>query len=40
MIQNIPELQEVNRREIVVEVGTVTCQILVAVLFAVHVIMQ
>jgi hypothetical protein len=41
MIGNVPELQKENRSEVVVgEVGTVTCQILVVVLFAIHVLMQ
>jgi hypothetical protein len=41
MIQNVPELQEVNRSEVVVgEVGTAALEILVAVLFAIHVTMQ
>jgi hypothetical protein len=41
MIRNIPELQEVNQSEVVVgEVGTMTCQILAATLFAIYVVMQ
>jgi hypothetical protein len=41
MTQNVPELQEVNRSEVVVgEVGTTTHQILVAALFVIHVVMQ
>jgi hypothetical protein len=41
MIGNIPELQEVTRREVVVgEVGTMTPAFLVAVTFAIHVAMQ
>jgi hypothetical protein len=41
MIQNVPELQEVNRSEVVVrEVGTAALEILIAVLFAIHVTMQ
>jgi hypothetical protein len=41
MIQNVPELQEVNRSEVVVgEVGTAALEMLAAVLFAIHVTMQ
>jgi hypothetical protein len=41
MIQNIPELQEVNQSEVVVgEVGTATRRILAATLFAIYVVMQ
>jgi hypothetical protein len=41
MIGNIPELQEVARREVVVgEVGTVAPKFLAATPFAIHVVMQ
>jgi hypothetical protein len=41
MTRNIPELQEVNRREVVVgEAGTAAHQILVDVLFAINVVIQ
>jgi hypothetical protein len=40
MIGNIPELQEVARREVVVgEVGTVAPEFLAATPFAIHVVM-
>jgi hypothetical protein len=41
MIENIPELIEAVRREVVVgEVGAATLEFLAAVLFAIHVTMQ
>jgi hypothetical protein len=41
MIENIPELVEVARREVVVgEVGAATLEFLAAALFAIHVVMQ
>jgi hypothetical protein len=41
MIENIPELQEAARREVVVgEVGTVAPEFLAATPFAIHVVMQ
>jgi hypothetical protein len=41
MIQNVLDFQEANQSEVVVgEVGTVTLQILVVTLFAIHVVMQ
>jgi hypothetical protein len=41
MTRNVPELQEANRKEVVVgEVGTVARQILATALFAIDVIMQ
>ena len=40
MIQNVLELQEANRKEVVVgEVGTAALQFLASVLFAIHVVM-
>jgi hypothetical protein len=41
MIRNIPNIQETNRSEVVVgEVGTAALEILAALLFAIHVVMQ
>jgi hypothetical protein len=41
MIENIPELQEAARREVVVgEVGTVALEFFVVASFAIHVAMQ
>jgi hypothetical protein len=41
MIENVPELQEAARREVVVgEVGTAVPKFLTAVPFAIHVTMQ
>jgi hypothetical protein len=41
MIENVPELQEVARREVVVgEVGTAALEFLAAAPFGIHVIMQ